>query len=410
MFDHRASPSGETDRIRLVLPGPPDPAALLGEIETLLQRYVVLRPAQYTAVALWVMHTHAFEAAEVTPYLQVFSPEKGSGKTRLLEVLELLVAKPWRVTTPSEAVIFRMIEETTPTLLLDEYDTIFDGKGGNREGLRGILNSGYRLGAKVPRCESKPNSSEQKIVNFRVFCPKVLAGLRDLPDTVADRSIPILMRKRGNGEEVERFRFRDAEKETADLLGRLAAWAEVAAPALREMAAEPLADLSDRLSEAWEPLLSIADHAGGDWPARARLTARTLCGATDQAEDHSIEHQLLADCHRVIQRPAMPTGELLTALQGLPGRPWNSWSNHWSGDCIDPISLSRMLRPYGVKPKSIRFGEERSQGYEYGTFLDAFTRYLPDTPDSVDTEATNVDPGTVGSVGPVGARGGEVPF
>jgi hypothetical protein len=410
MFDNHARPSGETEHVGLVLPESPDPATLLAEIEVLLQRYVVLTPAQHAAVALWVMHTHVFEAAEVTPYLQVFSPEKGSGKTRLLEVLELLVARPWRVTTPSEAVIFRMIEERTPTLLLDEYDTIFDARGGSREGLRGILNSGYRVGAFVPRCESKPNSSEQKIVNFRVFCPKVLAGLRDLPDTIADRSIPILMRKRGSNERVERFRLRDAQKETVDLRARLAAWAELAVPVLREMTADPLADLSDRLSDAWEPLLTIADHAAGNWPSRARLTARTLCGATDQVEDQSIEHQLLADCRRVLQQPGMSTDALLAALHGLPGRPWSSWSPHWSGLSLDAISLARILRPYAVAPKGLRLAEGRSQGYEYGTFLDAFTRYLPDTPDTTDTAASTIRPTTVGSVGTVGTFDGEVLF
>ncbi len=60
------------------------PQALLDAVTEFVGRYVVLTDAQRSATALWVMHTHAFSAADVTPYLQVYSPEKGSGKTRML--------------------------------------------------------------------------------------------------------------------------------------------------------------------------------------------------------------------------------------------------------------------------------------------------------------------------------------
>ena len=48
-----------------------------------------------TAVTLWVMMTHAIDAFDCVPYLMISSAEKQSGKTRLLEVLEVVVARPW---------------------------------------------------------------------------------------------------------------------------------------------------------------------------------------------------------------------------------------------------------------------------------------------------------------------------
>src|SRR5262249_25468682 len=100
-------------------------AALLDEVAALLSRYVVFRStAQRTAVVLWIAHTHALAAFDVTPYLNIRSPEKQTGKTRLLEVLHELVPRPWLAIQPSDAILFRKIHKTKPTLLLDETDTI----------------------------------------------------------------------------------------------------------------------------------------------------------------------------------------------------------------------------------------------------------------------------------------------
>src|SRR5689334_9525486 len=90
------------------------------DAETFIRRYVVLTDEQALACALWVLHTYAVDAADVTPYLSITSAEKQSGKTVLLDVLEGIVHKPWRAVTPSAAVTFRTIEKDAPTLLLDE--------------------------------------------------------------------------------------------------------------------------------------------------------------------------------------------------------------------------------------------------------------------------------------------------
>src|SRR4051794_7356309 len=94
---------------------------LLQRASDFLTRYVIL-PDDHSAVALslFVAHTWAFEAAHVTPYLTVMSPDKQSGKTRLLESLELLVANPWLVSNISSAVLYRRVDSDRPTLLLDE--------------------------------------------------------------------------------------------------------------------------------------------------------------------------------------------------------------------------------------------------------------------------------------------------
>jgi hypothetical protein len=140
-------------------------AALLDAVGTLLSKYVVFRStAQRTAVVLWIAHAHALKAFEVTPYLNVRSAEKRSGKTRLLETLAELVPRPWLTVQPTEAVLFRKIAKEAPTVLLDEVDTIFKGPSTDQtEGLRAVLNSGYRRGATVDRCAGR---DKEKLLAF----------------------------------------------------------------------------------------------------------------------------------------------------------------------------------------------------------------------------------------------------
>ena len=126
-------------------------AKLLDALGAFVRRFVVLSEAQAAAIALWIAHTHAFEAAETTPYLAVTSGMKRSGKTRLLEVAELLVREPLPTANISDAALFRAIGAKEPTLLMDEVDAIFGPKARDREDLRALLNSGYRRGVVVYR-------------------------------------------------------------------------------------------------------------------------------------------------------------------------------------------------------------------------------------------------------------------
>src|SRR5262249_40284543 len=147
------------------------------------------------------------DAAESTPYLAVTSAEKRSGKSRLREVLELLVRQPLPASNISDAALFRAIASTTPTVLLDEADAIF--KAREREDLRGLLNAGYRRGAVAYRMGGRNKTT---LETFPVYCPKAFFGIGDfLPDTLADRAIPIRLQRRTREETVERFRRRDVQ-------------------------------------------------------------------------------------------------------------------------------------------------------------------------------------------------------
>src|SRR5215470_12458150 len=111
----------------------------------------------HVAHVLWIVHTHLMEAWESTPRLAFLSPEPASGKTRALELTETLVPRACESVNMSVAYLFRRIAMDTepPTLLLDEVDALFKGRGPAVEDIRALINAGHRRGAKVGRCVVK---------------------------------------------------------------------------------------------------------------------------------------------------------------------------------------------------------------------------------------------------------------
>jgi hypothetical protein len=351
----------------------PNAAALLDGIAAFVRRYVVLTPDQAAATALWVLHTHAIDAADATGYLHITSPEKRSGKTRKLEVLDLIVARPWLTGRCTAAVLQRRLERDHPTLLLDETDAAFKKESEYSEALRAILNAGHRRGVKAWLCVKK--GGEIELVGLDVFGPKALAGIGKLPDTVADRAIRIVLRRRAPSEPVARFYRREAASEAEPLRAGAEAWAAANVETLRSARPDLPTYLDDRALDGWEPLFAIADLAGKGWSQRARMVALGLSNV-DAREDESAGVRLLADIRVIFNEHGvdrLPSSTLLTALNALDESPWGDWY----GKPLTARGLARLLKPFMIKPRQTRFGVETLKGYETDSFADAWERYLP---------------------------------
>jgi hypothetical protein len=127
-------------------------ATLLDELAAFVRRFVCLSQAQAAVCALWVLHTHAIEATEFTPYLNITSPLPRSGKTTLLQLLSMLAAKAWYTGRVTAAVLIRKTDKDHATLLLDESDAAFSANREYAETLRGVLNSGYERDGTYSMC------------------------------------------------------------------------------------------------------------------------------------------------------------------------------------------------------------------------------------------------------------------
>lgn len=300
----------------------------------------------------------------------------------------------------------KRVVETKPTLFIDEADAAFGGGREYAEALRGLLNEGFYQGGRVTFCVPGPKDV-WGVATVSVFCPKAIAAIGHLPDTVEDRSIPIRLRRRLPGETVEKFRRRAVHAHSELLLKRLENWGEAITHALLDARPEAPEELEDRASDVWEPLLAIADEAGGDWPSEARMAAVAL-STSDEHDEESLGIRLLRDVRDVFDEERMSSRDLVVALNRLEASPWGGPSRVW-GHSLDPRDLARLLKPYNIGPRSVRIegaSPPNPQGYRISDFQDAWGRYLEEKPDEADTS----DTGNVEAVGTVGGPGVEVPF
>lgn len=349
-----------------------------------LRRFVSFSdPAQPIAVALWVAHTHVYDRGETSPILWIRSAAPQSGKTRLIETIEHLVQRPWKDMRPSEAVLYRRTHRDHPTLLLDEVDAVFKDKSNQFEGLRAFLNAGNRRGVTVSRW----NQARNDLDSFEVFTPKAIAGLGSVPDTVATRAIPVVMQRRSKAERIERLRERKARELGAPLRDALAA--HVRTIEALHLPDEALPDeLGDRQQDSWEPLLAIADAAGGQWPEQARKAAIALHVGTDTTDEQDYGIRLLADTRVIFTtstEPWLKTTNLIDELVKFDESPWGDLR----GRALSSTYLAKLLRPFGIKPKHKRVGTETQRGYVVDDFADAWLRYLPTYPDLPGTPDTH---------------------
>jgi hypothetical protein len=301
------------------------------------------------------------------------------GKTRLLEVLELLVCRPWRGTAPSEAAVFRFLDSRRPTLLLDEQESLSRRNVSERDSaILAILNAGYKQGQTVPRCVG----GENELQFFKVYGPKAFAAIGDLPSALRDRCITIPMQRRAPGEAVARFRYEAAKREAEPVRVNVQRAAVALSAPVKAAYANlgELCFLSDRDEELFSPLFSLCACLAPGRISELKVQAQRLCRtkADDTLED-SEALRLLADIQAIWPEgaEAMFTESLIQGLQGLPDSLWAAG--------LSPRGLANKLRGFDVRPRLVRIGSGLSRGYIREELERAFARYLGQPPLETDS-------------------------
>lgn len=359
-------------------------AALLDEVHAAVKQYIVLPSGHaYTAVALWIAASHAAPSLWHFPRLAIRSPEKRCGKTRLLDIITALCRRPLPTANISSAVLYRVMGGEDPrTLLIDEADTLWGTKktAENNEDLRGLVNAGFERGRPTLRY----NAAIRAVEELETYGFVALAGIGSLPDTITDRSVNIVMRRRAKNETVAPYRSRRDGGPLAVLQDRLHGWVADRLPEIEK--AEPVMPVEDRAADVWESLVIIADLAGGSWPARARAAAVELTREHDQDDaDSSDVLRLLRDIREVFTSSFMRSQELVSALRMLEDSPWADFE-------LSTVKLADKLRNYKIKPTRDTTGTKR--GYRREDFSDAFSRYLaPDASEPVKASKPQVGDG-----------------
>ena len=357
---------------------------MLRKVYDFLGRFIAY-PSDHAHVAhaLWVVHAHLMDVWESTPRIAFLSAEPASGKSRALEATELLVPNPVAAVNVSPAYLFRKVGcDEGATILFDEIDTVFGPKAKENEELRGLLNAGHRRGAVAGRCVVR--GKEIVTEEIPAYAAVALAGLGWLPDTILSRSVIVRMRRRHQGERVEPFRRRLYEGQGHAVRNLIAVWARANGSNITwpEMPHE----IQDRDADVWEPLIAVADAAGGSWPKRAREAAVALVAESKDREP-SLGMRLLADVRTAFgdRTEEMTSKAMLAALHAMEEAPWKDIK----GKPLDERGLANRLRQYGVKSKVIRVGTATPRGYTRADLYDAWVRYLPPIAAKSATSATS---------------------
>ncbi|GGY67127.1 DUF3631 domain-containing protein [Streptomyces xanthochromogenes] len=359
----------------------------LSDLREQFRRYVVL-PSEdaLTAVTLWVAATHLQTAWQHAPRLAVVGPAKRCGKSRLLDVVTETVHDPLITINATAAAVFRSITDNPPTLLVDEADTLFGSAkvAEKNEEMRGLLNAGHQRNRPTLRV-SGPN---HEVAKFPTFAMAALAGIGDLPDTIMDRSVVIRMRRRRPGEKVAEFRtVRDTPLLHA-LRDKLVAWLHPLHATAMDLT--PPMPVEDRAADTWQPLIAVADLAGGRWPAAARSAclAMTKHEAEQDQDNSSLSIRLLGDIRRAFTAEGNPsalrTSRLLDVLNQDDESPWPGYTEKG----LTPRGLQILLKDYTISAANRRFpGNVQARGFTRLQFADAWARYCPEPEPDLSTGA-----------------------
>ncbi|MES2721191.1 MAG: DUF3631 domain-containing protein [Pseudomonadota bacterium] len=350
-------------------PMPVDGAVLLDDLVITIRRFVICERHTADASALWLAFSWLIDAVSVAPIANITAPLPNCGKSTMLDLFERLSYRPLKVDNISPAALFRSVEKWRPTLLIDEVDTFLK----DNEDARGILNSGHKRNGFVLRVVGDDHEPRR----FSTWGAKALCGIGAIATTLQSRSVRLELRRKLPGESVGNLRHIDAAL-VERLQRQLARFAMDVQATVRAARPEPAHGLSNRAQDNWEPLLAIAEAAGGSWPERARRAAQAIVAGEASNEAPDTNTELLADIRLAFERrraDRLSSAELLHAICEDEDAPWSTWNR---GAPMSPRQLSSRLGEFGIVPGTIRLPNGTTpKGYYLEKFRDSFTRYLP---------------------------------
>jgi hypothetical protein len=187
---------------------------LWNEVRLFIGEHVDLLESElYDVLTAWIFASYLPEVWQVVPYVFAFGPV-ATGKTRLLETLQILAYRGIIGSNVSSASLFRGCEQWHPTVFLDETEIYSQVEHAE---IVGLLNSGYRRGQYAWRVKMSEQGAELEL--FDVFGFKALSGTEALAKTLESRSIMVRMMKN-----TRHVRFLVDQQKAEELRGKLLMW------------------------------------------------------------------------------------------------------------------------------------------------------------------------------------------
>jgi len=312
---------------------------------------------QPTLVSLWAMGTYLYMQFPCYGHLWLNSPTTHSGKSKLLSVLWTVCYKATEPQLePTSAALFRFPSVIGGTLLLDEVDNLDPQK---RSEVISILNHYNSTGVVLRATPGK--NKKFTLEKLPVYCPKVIAGINNLPATLQDRCIKISLHRKMHSEKVQRFMPGSFEA-LKPLRDQLEAWALrdalriIGAYQKRNDLSIPL-NVDDRARDILEPLFAIASVLP-TWVKDKLLDATNSIAeerSYEEQESNAVVQGLQVLKHHFPERTTVWNLRTETALE------------HFSEEIpsIETRAQAQaLLRRFGFRSKTCRFGKRVLRAYE----------------------------------------------
>jgi hypothetical protein len=153
----------------------------------------------YDLMTVWCMGTYFHEIFNAYPYI-FLNAVKRSGKTKCLALTGCMAFNAFNALTMTPASLFRLVDGTKATLLIDEMEKINKKDEGD---LRALLLAGYKKGSEVPRVEEKKGQTGLKgygVPSYSTYSPRMLANISGIEDVLEDRALTVIL-QRGNNKD-----------------------------------------------------------------------------------------------------------------------------------------------------------------------------------------------------------------
>ncbi len=296
-----------------------DPVEVFTGLCATIAHFLDLPNPESTAaiLALWIVLTYAYPAWDAVPYLYLGGP-KGSGKSRLFEVLARLVFRALCSSNMSAPCLFRSLHEKGGTLIFDEAERLRESTPDVLE-LRSILLAGYKRGARASRLEASGDSF--RLIEFSVYGPKAVACIAGLPGPLMDRCVGIIMFRSAAESEKPKRRIDENPSLWQGLRDSLHALtlehgAEIAALAADASVCPP--GISGRSYELWQPLMALAAwfefHGAKGLLILVQAHARELIALQADETTSDVDETLLKALTGLIRAGELPTIKQVLAI------------------------------------------------------------------------------------------------
>jgi hypothetical protein len=164
---------------------------IFAKVKNLFDLYIEFFDPHYnTLAALWVLGTYFHQLFNSFPYLYVLGA-KATGKTKILNLTYCLSFNPFSMIIPSSSSLYRIINQTHGSLMIDEIEKI---QKDYMADIRAVLLSGYKKGSFIPRTEEATFQGKKVHVveSYESYSPKLMANISGMEDVLEDRCIKIV--------------------------------------------------------------------------------------------------------------------------------------------------------------------------------------------------------------------------